>query len=91
MVLTDSLVAHFSEEIIKTLDEKLSTRLGRKPEENYPIGTDLIYQIRPACNSPSPFCAICISLHHFILQGVGGKGPLFQRTDEPGHKKLLPV
>lgn len=65
MVLTDSLVARFSDEIIKTLDEKLSTKLGRKTEENYPIGTDLIYKIRPACNSrviAVPFVFLCISL-----------------------------
>lgn len=64
----------------------------KEPEQIFAVGTDLMYQIRPACYSPSHCHAISISLRCFILQGAGGKGPLSKRTIwEPGHKRLLPV
>lgn len=73
MVSTDSWVTHFSEGIIKTPGKNHSTKLQRKLAQNHTIGTDLFYQIRPACNSPSHCCAICIALHCFILWGSRGK------------------
>lgn len=90
MVLTDSRIAHFSEGIIKTPCKNLSAKLGRKPEQIYTIGTDLIYQIRPACNSPSHCCAVCISLHGFILRGAGEKGPLFSKNNMRARPQKAP-
>lgn len=90
MVLTDSRVAHFSEGIIKTPGKNLSAKLGRKPEQIYTIGTDLIYQIRPACNSPSHCCAVCISLHGFILRGAGEKGLLFSKNNMRAQPQKAP-
>lgn len=78
IVLTDSQVTQFSQDIIKTQDRNLGTKLRRKPEQVYTIGTDLIYQIRSARNSPTHHCAIHISLHRFTLWGAGKKGHFFK-------------